>query len=115
MGENMVQMLVRFLLEKKILLNAKKIEMLKSKSEAERNTFFETIKDESSEEIKKKIDNFCQEKKEEKEEKKEKNRGEDTAEGTVTLLTNFESKDVNKKIGDFISYFNARYKAIEKL
>lgn len=100
-----MQVLVQFLLEKKILLSAKKIEYIRSKSEEERQYFFETIKDKSTDEIKKIIVDFFEQK-----EIKEGVSG-----GEVSLLTNFESKEVDKKVGDFVSYFNARYKAIEKL
>src|SRR3989338_11582082 len=40
---------------------------------------------------------------------------EETKEGVVTIVSSFKEKEVNKEIQDFVSYFNERYKTLERL
>ncbi len=40
---------------------------------------------------------------------------EKTKEGIVTIVSSFTTKEVNKEIQDFVSYFNERYKTLERL
>ena len=40
---------------------------------------------------------------------------EETKEGVVTIVSSFTAKEVNKEIQDFVSYFNERYKTLERL
>ena len=110
----MLSILVQFLLDKKILLNAKKIAVLRQKSEADLSFFFESIKDKESEEIRQRLEDLFEEKKDISLSSSER-AAEKSKEGSVSVLTSFESKEVSKKVGDFVSYFNARYKAIEKM
>lgn len=101
-----IQEVVQFLLDKKILLNAKKIAVLKKKTEQELDLFYEEIKTKEKDAIKEKIEEFLPQFFFEEIEQNQ---------GTVIITSSFESKEVHKKVGDFVSYFNVRYKTIERI
>lgn len=75
-------------------------EMLKSKEGEEIHTFREVLAGEKEE------GNISEENSAEKNEEEK---------GTLSFVFNYDKKEVSKKVGDFVLYFNARYKAIEKI
>ena len=97
--------IIQALLEKKFLLNPSFLQILDEKEEQELQEFFEKIQEKEKEEITTYIKNF----------KKIQDTSNKTKEGTVSIVYSLESKDIKKTIGDFVSYFNSRYKHLESM
>ena len=128
--------LVQFLLAKKILVTGKLMAMIKEQTEQETKKVYEAIQSKDDEDIRKIIFSYLQAEKQKEQQNKrgeeetpsevnsaqEKNKEvtnnadeEEVKEGTVSIISSFTTKEVNKEIQDFVSYFNERYKALERL
>lgn len=93
--------IVSFLIEKGIVVTPGLFHVFEKKGEEELSVLYEMLKS-KEEEIQSFIEALT----------REKNEGE---KGAVSFVFNYDKKEVNKTVGDFILYFNARYKAIEKI
>jgi DNA polymerase II small subunit len=99
-----VKEMVQFLIGKKIVVPVKLISALAKKEKTDIGIIYSELQEKSDEEIKKIIESICQDKGAEQENN-----------GTVSIVVNHTVKEVNKTVQDFVSYFNNRYKTIEKM
>ncbi len=95
--------LVTFLLTKKILITSKTFALLKQKDEEAQQDLFESVKQASLDEIKRIIAQLGEE-----QQIQESN-------GTVSVVYSCAIKETRTSLIDFVSFFNARYKYIEKI
>ena len=96
----MKKKLVNYMINKQLLITPQIIEKIQNKTNEELNQIFENIQNKTKQQIKEifipeiqqnnQIPNPLSTKKE----------------GNVSMVFNYTSKDVNKTISDFISYFN---------
>ena len=116
-----VKDIVQFLIGKKIVVPVKVISVLTRKEKNDVDILYNELQNKNEEEIKKIIEDMCQEKRMEQQ-----NNGvngaihdsqttEPTREGTVSIIVNHTMKEVSKSVQDFVSYFNSRYKTLEKM
>ncbi len=99
---------IPLLIEKKIIVTPKILTFLNKKDTLALESFWEENKTKNREDFKKTFDRFLSQ-----EPNLEINH--EIKEGAVSISYSFESKEVNKGVIDFVSYFNARYKTIEKM
>jgi len=95
--------LVGFLLTKKVLVTGKTLAILKQKDEEVQQELFESLKHASDDEIKKIISCIGEESQNTE------------SRGTVSIVYSCAIKEARTTLADFVSYFNARYKYIEKI
>ncbi|MFA6888917.1 MAG: DNA-directed DNA polymerase II small subunit [Candidatus Woesearchaeota archaeon] len=95
--------LITFLLSKQIVVTSKNLSLLKKKDEESLGKLFEIIKMSSEDEIKKILSSMIEEPKN------------DEVSGAVSVIYSCAIKNTRTTFTDFVSYFNARYKYIEKI
>ncbi len=112
-----VKEIVQFLIGRKVVVPVKLMSALAKKEKRDIDIIYSELQDKSDEEIKKKIETICQDKEGEQQNNaaNESSSVSSTAEGTVSIVVNHTAKEVNKTVQDFVSYFNNRYKTIEKM
>ncbi len=93
--------IVHILLEKKMLLRQDILLFLQNKSEEELALLYAELQEKSVEQIEVLL------------QQRENNCNKTT--GTISIVYNHTSKKVNKSMMDFVSYFTARYKVIERM
>ncbi len=129
--------LVQFLLAKKIIVTGKLMAMIKEQNDQETEKLYTDIQNKDDDSIRKIIFSYLQTEKQKEQQNKdvekentlatnsaqEQNKEatndasdiEEVKEGTVSIISSFTTKEVNKEIQDFVSYFNERYKTLERL
>src|SRR3989338_11536173 len=132
--------LVQLLLAKKILVTGKLMTMIKEQSDQETEKLYADIENKDDGNIRKIIFSYLQQEKQKEQRSAGAEKGnkeasveattlnqeksevlpaaeneEETKEGIVTIVSSFTAKEVNKEIQDFVSYFNERYKTLERL
>ncbi len=103
--------IIQFLIKKKIIVPVKFLSTLNNKENNELLELYSLIQKKHNNEIKEIVDIINRETF--GEEKNEIKLGEQ--EGTVSVVMSYNTKEVNKNIGDFISYFNNRFKTLERI
>ena len=86
-----VKEIVQFLIRKKIIVPVKVISALAKKEKNDIDALYNELQNKNEGEIKKVIEDLCQDKKIE-------------SEGTVSIVVNHTAKEVSKSVQDFVSY-----------
>ncbi|MEK6920768.1 MAG: OB-fold nucleic acid binding domain-containing protein, partial [Nanoarchaeota archaeon] len=112
-----VKEIVQFLIGKQIVVPVKVISALAKKEKNDIDTLYNELQTKNEAEIKKIIEDVCQDKIIDPQNNNtlESIPTSSTAEGKVSIVVNHTAKEVSKSVHDFVSYFNSRYKTLEKM